>query len=63
MTHIEELVRLLADSERRNAELAALVRDIGGEEGRRLLEDHSRECGMTEWHEKFFNTEGNNEKP
>ena len=56
-THADELIRLLADSERRNAELAALIREVGGQEGRKMLEDHARECNMAQWHERFYKKE------
>ena len=49
-----ELIRALADSERRYAQLAAFVTGLSNAEGAEMIARHSREVGMSDWHEKFI---------
>jgi len=51
--HIDELIQLLLDSERRYAEIAALLVMLHNEEADKLIAEHDVECGMGGWHEKF----------
>lgn len=52
-----DLIRELAESERRYAELAAFVKRAGLDAGMALLATHASEVGMSKWHDKFFATQ------
>ncbi len=52
----DDLIRMIADSERRYAELAALVRQIDHPEAHALMEQHADANGMADWYAKWMAT-------
>ena len=49
----ENLPKLLAESERRYAQLRAYVADTTNPAILKLLERHDRDTGLTDWRERF----------
>lgn len=50
----EDFYRMIAASERRYAELAALVRQIPHPEAHALMARHAGENGMADWYAKWM---------
>lgn len=52
----EDLLRMLAASERRYAELAALVRQMPHAKAHALIADHAAQNGMADWYARWMTT-------
>lgn len=52
----EDFLRMIAASERRYAELAALVRQIPHPDAHALMARHAGENGMADWYAKWMTT-------